>query len=422
MSDVMPAPATVASDSSATHQSGPVTPNERIELIDSLRGVALLGMLVINVGGILVATPATYDPLLEPVIGIFVTNKFHALFSFLFGVSFALQLLRREQNGAPVAIFFAWRLAVLLGLLTLYYVFLESRPLLFWYVFFGLALIPFRAASPRRIACAMLVLALAAALYPNAASLVERARRADPQRAAQLDARAQQADARDEAFDREWQRVVHDGSYRDLVRLRATAFVEGFPFLEYRHLPRMLLLFLAGLWVVRTGIVTAPPQHARFIRRFIVVAAPVGVAGSVIVALTRAGVLSVPDSTLAVLLLGQTLGHLGNGVILALAYAAIMATLYQRDHWRRVLQPFTWAGRMPLSNYFLQSLIMTTVAFPYGLGLYGSFTRLQGIAFAVAVVALQLGLSRWWLRHFRFGPAEWLWRSLSYGRWQRLRA
>ena len=76
---------------------------------------------------------------------------------------------------------------------------------------------------------------------------------------------------------------------------------------------------------------------------------------------------------------------------------------------------------MALSNYLLQSLVCTTIFYSYGLGLYGSVGRTAGVGLAVAIYAAQLPFSVWWLKHFRFGPAEWLWRTLTYGKRQPMR-
>ncbi|MEM9209740.1 MAG: DUF418 domain-containing protein, partial [Pseudomonadota bacterium] len=82
---------------------------------------------------------------------------------------------------------------------------------------------------------------------------------------------------------------------------------------------------------------------------------------------------------------------------------------------------FTAVGRMAFTNYLMHSLVLTTVFYGYGLGLYGEVERFAQMGFVVAMIAFQLWLSPLWLRHYRFGPAEWLWRSLTYGRLQPMR-
>jgi uncharacterized protein len=76
---------------------------------------------------------------------------------------------------------------------------------------------------------------------------------------------------------------------------------------------------------------------------------------------------------------------------------------------------------MALSNYLFQALVCTTIFYSYGLGLFGSVGRAPGLGLTVAIYVSQVGLSRWWLNRFQFGPLEWLWRSITYGKLQLMR-
>jgi uncharacterized protein len=95
--------------------------------------------------------------------------------------------------------------------------------------------------------------------------------------------------------------------------------------------------------------------------------------------------------------------------------------LMRHQAWGRQLRLLAPVGRMAISNYLLQTMICTTLFYGYGLGLYGQVGSGAGVLLTMTVFALQIPLSAWWLRHFRFGPVEWLWRSLSYGHWQSMR-
>src|SRR5262249_18429776 len=106
------------------------------------------------------------------------------------------------------------------------------------------------------------------------------------------------------------------------------------------------------------------------------------------------------------------------GPLLCFAYASGLALLVARDSWRRRLAPLATAGRMALTNYLLQSLLCATLFYGYGAGLLGRFGAAAGGALTVAILAAELALSTLWLRHFSYGPAEWLWRSLTYLRAQ----
>jgi uncharacterized protein len=102
-------------------------------------------------------------------------------------------------------------------------------------------------------------------------------------------------------------------------------------------------------------------------------------------------------------------------------YTAAMALLVSIPAWVRRLQPLAAVGRMSLTTYLTQSLISVTLFYHYGFGLYGrlGYDGLLGIT--VTVFALQMCASVWWLRRFRFGPMEWLWRTAAYGKAQPMR-
>ena len=111
---------------------------------------------------------------------------------------------------------------------------------------------------------------------------------------------------------------------------------------------------------------------------------------------------------------------LGNG-LLGLFYASVIVLLAQTPRWARRLDLFAAAGRLALTNYLLQTVIVTTLVYGYGSGLYGRVGTLLSVPIALAVFGVQVVWSNWWVRRFRFGPAEWLWRTLTYGQPQPLR-
>ena len=109
------------------------------------------------------------------------------------------------------------------------------------------------------------------------------------------------------------------------------------------------------------------------------------------------------------------------GPALCLGYAATLALLLRRESWKERFRPVAAAGQMALTNYLLQSLVCTFIFYSYGLAWYGRVGRASALALALAIYAAQLPLSLWWLRRFRFGPVEWVWRSLTYAKLQRMR-
>jgi len=172
-------------------------------------------------------------------------------------------------------------------------------------------------------------------------------------------------------------------------------------------------IFLIGVAILRAGILARPDEHGVALRRMRNWGLPIGFAlGAYSIMLGTAppmGMMRLPDAI-------QMVTHLGSGLILALAYGATMTLAAQgrAGPWLR-----TWlapAGRMALTNYLTQSIVGTLLFYHYGLGLWGHVGRAGQVLLVFSVFGLQLLLSRWWLSRFQFGPAEWLWRAITY--WQ----
>ena len=113
----------------------------------------------------------------------------------------------------------------------------------------------------------------------------------------------------------------------------------------------------------------------------------------------------------------ETIGNLA----LSFFYASALILLAQRHAWKSRLAPLAAVGRMALSNYLFQSFVCTIVFYSYGSGLFGKVGPAGGLALSVAIYSVQVPLSLSWLRHFRFGPMEWVWRSLTYAKPQTMR-
>jgi uncharacterized protein len=182
--------------------------------------------------------------------------------------------------------------------------------------------------------------------------------------------------------------------------------------------PVFLAMFLLGLFAARQHLLDQPDTHAKALRRMLVFGLAIGLPANVFYAIAFA-----KGEPLEVdwLWTAGSLALAVGGPALTFAYVAAFTLALRHERARRILQPIAAAGRMALSNYLLQSLICTTIFYSYGLGLYGSVGRAPGLALALVIYAAQVPLSVWWLRRFRFGPAEWLWRCLTYGRIQPMR-
>jgi uncharacterized protein len=194
-----------------------------------------------------------------------------------------------------------------------------------------------------------------------------------------------------------------------VTQQRARDFWVLLPTLRYMA-PGMLSMFLIGMWVARRRLWHDIPANRRLLARVVAICLPLGVAANAFLLVARdqasAGNAGWRLAVQAMLSLG--------GTLLCFAYAAGIALLIGQARWRRRLAPLGPAGRMSLSNYLMQSLVCTTMFYGYGLGLQGRFGAAAGAAFALGLWVAQVGLSTLWQRPFYFGPAEWLWRLLTY--------
>jgi uncharacterized protein len=153
-------------------------------------------------------------------------------------------------------------------------------------------------------------------------------------------------------------------------------------------------------------------------RKVFVWGAVLGIIGNLLyVTLARTGN---PLEPTLISLLGMV-GYIIGAPALSLCYASGLVLLTQNERWYARLAPLAAVGRTALSNYLLQTLIATSIFYGYGLGLYGQIGPAFGILLTLAIFGLQIPLSNWWVERFRFGPAEWLWRTLTYGKLQPMR-
>lgn len=204
--------------------------------------------------------------------------------------------------------------------------------------------------------------------------------------------------------------VFTSGSYLEVVRYQAQlAWREILNMLDF--LPTVLWLFLLGLLAGRQGLFSAP--NRRIWLGILLIALPVALVFKGFVAYW------LWTDTYSPLTVGYSFGI--GGPALMFVYLAALNLLLSRKVWQRRLALFSPIGRMALTNYLTQSVVCTLIFNAYGLGYFGDLGLSLTLPLVLVVYTLQLLFSRFWLARFRIGPAEWLWRSLTYGAWQPLR-
>ena len=181
--------------------------------------------------------------------------------------------------------------------------------------------------------------------------------------------------------------------------------------------PASLPMFLFGLYMGRRGFFENIAAHNRGLRRALIAGLGIGVLAYVSRELLLSVSASSPSSSGQRLALSLLWSAHAWG--LAAFYASSLSLLLQKRSWQQWLAPLGAVGRMALTNYILQAAIIVPVCI--GFNLFDRVTPTLGRLLALAVWMVQALASVWWLKHFRFGPVEWVWRSLTYGGLQPMR-
>ena len=387
---------------------GPVLRQERVEAIDILRGVAILGILIVNMQ--LFSTPEglPVDGTAERLIYFFAQEKFKALFSFLFGLGLAVQMMRAEARGAHFLPLYARRLCVLFLIGIAHFLLVWDGDILHDYALLGFVLLLFHRSSPKTLLVGAGVLLAIPMLFYGITTYSSITSHVSPQMKEWI---TYENGAEDNGTSDDFSDTYARGSYAEMVTLRESELPRDMsPDTDDAY---VLALFLLGLYAGRRRIFHDIPAHLPFIRRVQRWGLVIGVAGNAAFAV---GGSFGPSPTSVT----QNVGRLCLVVAapaLMLLYASTIILVTQREIWRRRLAPLAAVGRTALSNYLLQSLICTTIFYSYGLALFGKVSPSLGVLLTITIFLIQIPLSVWWLRRFQFGPVEWLWRSLTY--WQR---
>jgi len=382
--------------------STPLSPSERIDAIDVLRGVALFGVLAINIVTEFrvsifeqfMPTARTASPLdhaVEVFLLLAIELKALALFSFLFGVGLAIQFERLAGDARRVTLLVR-RLTVLLAIGLGHLFLIWNGDILTEYALAGFIALPFLL-GPRWLLAAgallFLALYLIMPLLPQVVSWPTATWMAD-----------HIAEARN---------VYGAGNFWDVLAFRIREVPSIFP-LHVFVFPRTVALFLFGALAWRTGILHPSAAYGRLPSILAVVGVLVG--GGLTVAVEGAALGPFEGGRLPVERLAA--------VVLASGYGAAVIGLMRL--WPGFLLWAAPLGRMAFTNYLAQSVIFGWIFYGYGLGLFGRLGASAALAIGIGVYVAQVMVSAWWLRHYRFGPVEWVWRTLMYGQRQNMRA
>jgi len=398
----------------STGNARPVSAQERVRLLDALRGFAILGILLANMllfsGYVFLThesaaelTTATADHIAVFLIDALVDGKFYSLFSFLFGVGFAIQLMRAEKRNDQFVSLFRRRLLILLFIGLAHGYLLWYGDILSIYALTGFLLIPFRGRADRTLLFwAVILLAVPIILY----ALMIVLRIPDPYAA------IGNAEG-DPDLVRTINTFAH-GSYFQIFKENLWGLAYRYADLLYTsRFPKVLGMFLLGFCAGRHGIFLQIENYLPLIRRAFKWGMAFGLIGNLALAVLRTVGPDAPPSFTGLL---QTIAYAVGVPSPCLFYIAALTLLWRRPVWQRRLGALVPVGQMALSNYLLQTLICVTIFYGYGFGMFGRVGAALGTALGGLIVLIQRALSAWWLRRFDYGPVEWVWRQLTYRR------
>jgi uncharacterized protein len=405
-----------------THDVAPPTRQEplpaasRIEVLDVLRGFALLGIFIMNMPSFahsIFTPPPAEDSSLNGIVvalrELLFAGKFNLMFGMVFGIGFTLQLRRLERAGPQrAALVYVRRLAVLLAIGLVHAALLWMGDVLVAYAVLGFMLLAIRRV-PDGVLLALLGLCL---VFPAASDALSTHLFSNETTMLATFEFYQFAGSNDIAFGQ--------GGFFDAVRetMRVFAWAYASPmglFTVAGFFVQMATGILIGFYVGRRGWIErleslrGPLRRAQWVALAIALIAAGswwGLGGSA----DPEGGGNVPAA------LSRTIGR----AALMCFYALTLVRLAGLPGPARALHVFAYAGRMPLSNYLLQTLMGLVIFYGWGLGLWGRTTPLAEMVLApVLYAAIQVPLSAWWLSRFRYGPVEYVWRRLTYGRLMR---
>ncbi len=400
---------------------GPVAEPQRIWSLDVLRGFALLGILIPNIQAysmILMAyrNPTAYGDfsganfLVWYGTNLFFEQKFMTLFSLLFGAGIIVMTRRVSQSGRA-----AWRYhyrrmlwLLLFGMLHAYLLWFGD--ILFCYAVSGMVVFWFRNFKSSWLLClGLLTIAVGSAIsllfgwsmnfWPPEQLAEMRSQWQPPPDVIQAELDA------------------YRGGWIDQMPYRATSALMFETFLlAFFAFWRAAGLMLMGMALLKLGIISGERSN-----RFYGIVAVLGLGiGLPLVAVENQFNLSRNFAMEYSFFFGNQINYWAS-LLVSSAYLSIIMLVCRSGVVQWLQNSLAAVGRMAFTNYIAHSVICTTIFYGHGLGYFGYLERIEQFAVVLSIWIVQLVVSPIWLRYFRFGPLEWLWRSLSYWKWQPMR-
>jgi uncharacterized protein len=403
------------------HLEGPVASTERLYVLDVVRGVALLGILIMNMPGFANSFfagfvgkplwPAPIDQAAESLREMLFSGKFNSMFSLLFGIGFTIQFDRLQRKLPEQASrLYLRRVLFLFALGLLHGMVFWTGDILHMYALFGLLLLfVLRHLSDR----AIMVLIGLCILYPLASGTL-RLFVMTPDVVELLKAQAK-------AWEASNNMAYGSGSFLAAAREHAREFIYYYDnrwslWYSLGFYVQIASTMLLGVLIGRHHLPQRINEFLPWVRRLQWGALGLGLATALVFGTIMLLDRSPTPTPLKVL---GSFCYVLCRLSMMIFYVLTIVRLLQAERWRGRFAPVAAVGRMPLTNYLAQTLICTTLFYGWGFGLWGQVgPAWQLVIPFVIFFGVQVPFSILWLRRFEYGPMEYLWRLATYGRSQ----
>ena len=431
---------------STVQADAPVAVSARIASLDILRGVALLGVLLLNILGFGMASAGYFHPLVglgkNPelnyavwgIMNLFFEGSMRGLFSLLFGAGIVLFATGfGTRSGKEKGAFLHYKRTFFLLLFGMFdsFVLLWTGDILILYAMAGALLYPLRNARPKTLLIlSATVLLCTSILFAVSGVFVEEGRDA----AARIDADPSAEHSPEERelaalwTGSENQFTYNESAIEEELDIRRGSYIEIADYSAKKVIDSLLFftpvymlwdcvgMMLLGMGLYRMGVLSAQRSKKNYLQLAI---------GGFALGLAVNGfeLFQAVDSDFdAIVVSGYFQGTYQLGrVAMSMGWLGLIMLFCQGEIWSGLKNRLAAVGRMALSNYLLHSLICLVLFTGAGFGLIGVFERWELYVIVLLIWMVQLALSPWWLKRYSFGPAEWLWRSLTYGSMQKWR-
>jgi uncharacterized protein len=371
-----------------------VRKQNRIEVVDALRGLALLGIILANVPFKEQSTGlAKLDSILQMAVHLLIDKKFITIFSTLFGFGFYIQLRRAEEKGIAFRAYYLRRMFILLLIGCLHAYLLWYGDIIRDYAICGMFLLLVYKWPPKKI----LLTGITFVVFFTGLVFILNGVLGLP----------------DYSYDTSIIRE-HPVTESYLRYLQINARVD--PFVNFTNDSPITFVFcfgnmLIGFWMAKTGFFENYQLFRRARRILMLAGATIGILSSYLFVQITSGKIELTPA-----LLWLPFVIVAGMLLQSLFYISLFVELFTWNKWRRILQPFSPVGKMALTNYLLQTIFYLLVFFhwTHGLNLFGRISPSQTYLLAIGFFFVQVFFSRWWMKSHEQGPVESFWKKLSY--------